>query len=106
MKEPQVRNLIKRISKAVTDEADAKGTYYPKAIIDVKMKNGKNYSTTVEKRKGSPANPLTAKEVREKFLDCSSLVTSGEHAERVADAIMDLENIGDIGRLIKTIVNQ
>jgi 2-methylcitrate dehydratase PrpD len=106
VKDPQIQNLIKRISKEVTKEADSSGTYYPKARIDVKMKDGKAYSCTIEKRKGSPANPLTVQEVKEKFLDCASQATSGEHAERVADLVMGMDHINDIGRLIKVIVKK
>lgn len=106
VKEPQIQNLIKRISKQVTKEADSLGTYYPKARTEVKMKDGKSYSCTIEKRKGSPANPLTAQEVKEKFLDCASLATSGEHAGSVADAVMDMENIHDISNLFSIIVKK
>lgn len=106
VREPRIQNLMKRISKEVTKEADSLGTYYPKARTEVKMKDGKMYSSTIEKRKGSPANPLTAQEVKEKFQDCTSLAISEEHAGCITDAVMELENIDDIGRLIKMIVKK
>lgn len=106
VREPRIRNLMKRISKEVTEEADSLGTYYPKARTDVKMKDGKEYSCTIEKRKGSPANPLTAQEVKEKFLDCASLAVSEKQAGIIAGAVMEMENKDDIGSLISMMVKK
>ena len=65
VKEPGIQQLIKKVKKEVTEEAGGKGTEYPIAILTVHMKNGKSYPCRVEKRKGSPMNPLSAEEVME-----------------------------------------
>lgn len=106
VKDPKIQNLIKRISKEVTKEADSSGTYYPRAKIEVKIKNSETYTCTIEKRKGSPANPLTAQEVKEKFMDCASLTTLGEYAGSVMDSVMGMENIDDISSLIRMMINK
>ena len=92
-------------SEAVPQEADSLGTYYPKARTDVKTKDGHLYTCTIEKRKGSPGNPLTVDEVKTKFLDCACLAISEDLAASIADTVMDMEHIDDIGRLIRMMVN-
>ena len=99
VQEPQIQELIKRVHKYVTEEVGTRGTAYPAAIIKVNLKNGKSYSYKVENRKGSPANPLSADEIVHKFMDCACLVHSRPQAHRIVDAVMNMENLDDIGTL-------
>jgi len=101
VQEPQIQALIKRVKKYVTEEVGTRGTLYPPAIIRVNMKNGKSYSYKVEKRKGSPANPLTADEITKKFMDCTRLVHSEDQAHRILDVVMNMENLDDMSKLIE-----
>lgn len=101
VKEPKIQELIKRIKKEVTDEAGVKGTPYPTAIITVHMRNGKTYPCRVKNRKGSPANPLSAEEVMNKFMDCAQLNYSAHQSRRIAEAVMDIEKAEDIGNIIQ-----
>ncbi|MDI7258656.1 MAG: hypothetical protein QME90_01915, partial [Thermodesulfobacteriota bacterium] len=100
VKEPEIQQLIKKVKKEVTEEAGKKGTAYPIAILTVHMKNGKSYPCRVEKRKGSPVNPLSAEEIIDKFMDCAQMNYSAEESRRIFDAIMNIEKAEDIGELI------
>lgn len=101
VKDPEIQGLIKRISKEVTEEAGKRGTEYPIAILTVRMKNGKSYPVRVEKRKGSPLNPLTPDEVKEKFMDCAQLNYSSDQSRRILETVLAMERIKDIGGLTK-----
>lgn len=101
VKEPGIQQLIKKIKKEVTEEAGKKGTDYPIAIITLHGKNEKNYSCRVEKRRGSPVNPLSHEEVIEKFMDCAQLNYSASQSQRILDTVMKIEKVKDIGELIR-----
>ena len=103
VQEPQIQELIKRVKKFVTQEVGGRGTRYPGATIKVDLKDGKRYTHKVEKRKGSPANPLVEDEIIDKFMDCSRAVHPSEQANRILEATMAMEDLDDIGRLIKLI---
>jgi 2-methylcitrate dehydratase PrpD len=100
VKEPGIRKLIKRIKKEVTEEAGRKRTEYPIAILTVHMKNGKSFPCRVEKRKGSPVNPLSAEEIIDKFMDCAQMNYSISQSRRIFEAVRSIEKIEDIGELI------
>jgi 2-methylcitrate dehydratase PrpD len=100
VKELGIQQLVKKIKKEVTKEAGKEGTEYPIAILTVQMKNGKSYPCRIEKRKGSPLNPLSVEEVTEKFMDCAQLNYSPNQSRRIFDTVMNMEKIKDIRELI------
>jgi 2-methylcitrate dehydratase PrpD len=100
VKELGIQQLVKKIKKEVTEEAGKEGTEYPIAILTVQMKNGKSYPCRIEKRKGSPLNPLSVEEVTEKFMDCAQLNYSPNQSRRIFDTVMNMEKIKDIRELI------
>ncbi len=104
VQDPQIQGLIKRVKKCVTAEVGGKGTQYPGATITVNLKSGESYSHKVEKRKGSPADPLAADEMVHKFMDCACLIHSRDQASRIVDTVMDIENSHDINPLIKLLI--
>jgi 2-methylcitrate dehydratase PrpD len=99
VKAPEIRRLIKRIQKAVTEEAGGRGAPQA-ALITVRMKNGKSHFCKVVTRKGTPANPLTSEEVSDKFMGCAELNYSREQSGRILDAVMNIEKMDPIGKLI------
>ncbi len=100
VKEPGIQQLVKRVKKEVTEEAGKKGTEFPIAILMVRMKNGKAYSSKVEKRKGSPLNPLSVEEVTAKFTDCAQSNYSSEQIRLIFDTVMNMETANNINELI------
>ncbi len=101
VKELKIQDLIKRIKKKVSEEAGKKGTEYPVAILEIHMKNGESYSCKVEKRKGSPLNPLSEEEIRKKFIDCAQLQYSFDKSNCILDKVMNIDKVEDISELIK-----
>ncbi len=100
VKERGIQELIKRVTKEVTEEAGKKGTEYPIAILTVRTKNGKSYPCRVEKRKGSQVNPLSAEEITEKFMECAQWNYSPHQSHRIFDSVMNLQKAKGIGELI------
>lgn len=67
----------------------------------VTMKDGTVYDTTVLEPVGdNTTNPMTDEMMEEKFFDCASRVMSREQAERIRDAIWNIDSFEDIGQFM------
>lgn len=61
--------------------------------VTITMKDGRRFTKTVEKVRGSPGNPMTRDELLGKFRHCASRVFKGERLERSISALENLENL-------------
>ena len=97
VRDPQVKATIEKVRFEVDPEADAAGYNTMTSIIRVRMKDGRELSTRAAFAKGSPANPMSEAELRQKFMGCLEAGGIGADAgERAADLIGDLESQPDL----------
>jgi 2-methylcitrate dehydratase PrpD len=102
VRDPRVKATIEKVRFEVDPEAEAAGYNTMTSIILVRMKDGREFGTRAAFAKGSPANPMSEAELREKFLDC--LAQGGIAAgagQRAADLILDLESQPDLGAITR-----
>jgi 2-methylcitrate dehydratase PrpD len=106
VKEPQIRKLMKVVNKFVDEEVGGKGTLYPGATVKIDLKNGKSHSHQVQKRKGSPANPLVDDEIIMKFKNCAKLIHTPNKTDQILDAVMNIEYIVNIIELTNLLIKR
>jgi 2-methylcitrate dehydratase PrpD len=95
--EPEVRAAIEKVRFEVDPEAEAAGYNTMTSIIRVRLTDGRTLESRAAFAKGSPANPMSEAELREKFLGCLEAGGIGTEAgTRAADRILDLENQTDL----------
>ncbi len=70
-------------------------------IIRVTTLHGKVLEAFIRESKGSPADPLTFPEMKNKFMDLASPVISVENAEKIVEKIRYLSDIADINEIIE-----
>ncbi|MDR1573588.1 MAG: MmgE/PrpD family protein [Clostridiales Family XIII bacterium] len=63
------------------------------ANVTVRTKDGKEYTELTTSAKGDPETPVTAEELKEKFLSLAKINTDEAHALRIYDAVFRLEDI-------------
>ncbi len=100
LKDPGLFNLMQKI-KVIRDSKFT--AEYPKGfpcLISVTTKAGKRYSMKVTYPKGHPKNPMTDREVEDKFRRLSRGVLSQNRIESILDRMWNLENLKDIRELI------
>ncbi len=76
--------------------------YFPDrytSIIEVKTWDGKRYTERVDWAKGTPENPLTEAELKQKFHRLADPVAGPERARRIVDLVDRLEEVADVGEL-------
>jgi 2-methylcitrate dehydratase PrpD len=102
-----VRQMMQRVRFDVDPEAEGAGYNNMTSIVRIHMHNGALYEGRAAFAKGSPQNPMSESEIREKFLDCIAAGSvnraAGDHA---ADLILDLENQPDLREIIGLLVTR
>lgn len=81
-----------------------KGTQLPPGRVAVTTREGRTYAKLVDIPYGHHQNPMKFADLVEKFRDCLSLLRkpmSGEDTERVIEMILHLEDVRDIGEVIR-----
>jgi 2-methylcitrate dehydratase PrpD len=67
--------------------------------VEVRLKDEKILSRHVEYAKGGPQAPLSAQEMRAKFVDCARRVSDEAAIQKVVEYIERLETLRDVGDL-------
>jgi 2-methylcitrate dehydratase PrpD len=82
-------------------DADLKGSDASSrpARVAIRMKDGQSHSRYVEHAKGSREVPLTAAELRAKFMECACQAIDQSTAERAVKYIDRLETLDSIAPL-------
>jgi 2-methylcitrate dehydratase len=76
---------------------------YPESfpcLIQIKSKSGETYSKTVDYPKGHPKNPLTDKELEEKFESLNQRHIESDKVEELFEKIWNLETLKSMGELM------
>jgi len=94
---------VRAISKIVRIEHDPSLDHlYPEkmpSIVEVLTVAGKRLSCRVDYRRGDPQNPLSDKDLEEKFKALTAKHLSKGSAKKVCDSVWDLEKMRDINEL-------
>jgi 2-methylcitrate dehydratase PrpD len=64
-----------------------------KSPVTITMKDGRKFTKTVDKVRGSPGNPMTRDELVDKYRGCASRVLQGERLERSIAALENLDKV-------------
>lgn len=90
--DPAARALALKVS-CRADPDSAFPTYFSGGVA-VKLADGRTLSRHVRVNSGAGERAMTADQVAAKFLDSAMLTIRRERAERIRDAILDLDRIG------------
>lgn len=94
-------SLVERYSAPVLG-AEGGGKLNPQSVT-VKLKDGKELFHETVVCKGSPDNPMSEEEFREKYEDCSSRVLDIIETERSFELLMVLEKIDSVSELMQIV---
>jgi 2-methylcitrate dehydratase len=98
---PKVRELIdKVILKGDPDLDKAR----PAGISEIVTKQGKKYQCRVDYPRGHARNPMTDKEIAEKFKSMASRYMSEKQIDQIVDVVFALDKLEDVEMLSKLMV--
>lgn len=96
--DPRLQSFRDKVSFDVDPKLDA---MYPKhyaARLDLVTKKG-TFTETITASRGDPGNPMSMREVEEKFLDLSTRVISKQRANNTIEMVRRLESVEDVSML-------
>src|SRR6266436_7755160 len=93
--DPIVRGLARRIELVPREETphDAPGVWPAEILIECA---GQHHTLRTQPHKGSPPNPFTWEEAREKFRRYTASVLGAQRTTAIIDAVGGLENVPDM----------
>ena len=71
--------------------------------VKITLKDGRTFTKTVDKVRGSPGNPMTRAELLDKYHGCASRVLDAGRLERSIAALENLEKLPTATELIDTL---
>ena len=99
-RDPKILDFLKKITVV---EDKALSSMYPEAVpnrVTVKLSSGKVVSKQVNYHKGHPKNPMSDRDVEDKFQRLTRRILDKNHARRILDAAWNLEKAKDVSKLV------
>ncbi len=104
VRDPKVLQLTERIRMRVDPSLKARDRGSRPCRVTVHMKDGQTYSRYGSHAKGSRELPLTADELKGKFIECARRAINENAAERVLKAVNRFETLEDIRPLCQILM--
>jgi 2-methylcitrate dehydratase len=104
IKDPLLHKLMGKIKISRDENLNRQ---YPEAmpnLIEVITKDGRRFSKNIAYPKGHPKNPMTDKEVEEKFGTMAAAALSHKQIDIILDKLWHLEDIKDVGEIMSSLV--
>jgi 2-methylcitrate dehydratase PrpD len=89
----QIRKLMKKVEVVLDQEFEDRYPDQYSSAVTVKMKDGKEYTAVIDNPKGDKRNPVSKKEVEEKFYSLTKGIFKND--KRISEIISCVDNIED-----------
>ena len=96
---PRMRAALEKIQINTHPEWPSNEHTQRHSPVTIRLKDGRSFSKTVDKVRGSPGNPLTRDELLAKYRLCAGRVLKGERLERSVSLLEGLENVPRVADL-------
>jgi len=104
VRDPRTRALMERVHVHVDPEIEALGYNEMRMNVDITLKDGRRLSGYADKAKGHPKKPMSRDDLREKFMDCATLVMSSQQAESALEHLWGIHQIDRVSDLTPMLV--
>ena len=100
---------VAEVAKRVCIETDAEiDRWFPQKVggkVRVDFRDGSSESETVEDCRGTPGNPMSESELREKIHGVATLVMSAERVDQLIDAVASIDRQDDLRGLARVLAS-
>jgi len=97
---PKIRQQLNKVEVVADPEIEKVFPALQRVIVQIETKDGRSLSKQLDFPKGDPRNPLTDREIEEKFSALADGVLSDSAQKRVKEAVWTLERVGSVGDLM------
>ncbi len=100
VQDPKIQETIKKVSFSIRPDLNTiENSGNPSTTVKILMKDGREFTKTVDEARGTPQNPLTVEEVREKYRHCVKGIQSKKEMEKTIEIVENLEALKKISTL-------
>ncbi len=100
VQDPRIQELLRKVTFSIRpDLNNLENSGNPSTTVKVLLKNGKDFSRTVDEAKGTPGNPLSREEVRDKYRQCVKRIQAKKEMEKTIEVVEGLEGLKKISTL-------
>jgi 2-methylcitrate dehydratase len=97
----RIRAQLKKVEVVADPEIEAVFPELQRTIVTIRTADGGEFTKRLDYPKGDPRNPLTDREVEEKFDALAAPVLSEAGRRALKEAVWGLENVGSIANLME-----
>jgi 2-methylcitrate dehydratase len=98
--DPTIRAQLRKVEVVADEEIEKVFPQLQRVKVIIGTTDGKEYTKQVDYPKGDPRNPLSDREVEEKFESLAEPFLSTEAQQRLKDAVWNLENLDSVTELM------
>ena len=99
---PDVQALIRKVDFGVHPEAEAAGFDKMTTIIEVELDDGTRFDGRADFGKGSPTNPMSDRELEQKFFECAEWGgIDRAKAQKIVDVVWKIEALDNVRKLTR-----
>ena len=98
--EPAIRTQLNKVKVVADPEIEASFPEFQKTVIKITMTDDREYCKSLDFPKGDPRNPLSDREIEEKFHTLAAPVISDCVRGKLLDAIWNLEKQASVTNLL------
>ncbi len=99
--DPTIRAQLKKVVVVADHEIEKVFPALQRVIVKISTTDGRTFEKQLDYPKGDPRNPLTDREIEEKFEALAEPVMTKAAQQKLKDAIWDLENCKSVSALMK-----
>lgn len=99
--DPQIRAQLHKVKVVADPEIEKVFPALQRVHATIRVRGGQEYVQQLDFPKGDPRNPLSDREIEEKFSALAEPVTSKDDRQRLLDAVWNLEKLRSVADLMK-----
>jgi 2-methylcitrate dehydratase len=99
--DPAIREQLRKVEVVGDPEIEKVFPALQRVIVSIRTTGGREFTRQLDFPKGDPRNPLSDREIEEKFSALAEGVLSGPAQQKVKDAVWKLEKLRSVSELMR-----
>ena len=94
-----VQALMRKVKLVRDARLDAAGFDHARAALEIRLSDGRAYRAESRPPKGHPKNPLSRRELEDKFRECAGPYLAPRSIERIIDSVRSMETVRSVSAM-------
>jgi 2-methylcitrate dehydratase PrpD len=99
-----VQAMMRRVERVFDQEIENRGFVRMLSIVEVELEDGRTLRQESGPYRGGPERPFTPEELRDKFIECGSLVLPADRLDAILSRIDNFEHIEHVGDFVSLLI--